>query len=94
MIRRGGNGNGLSPHLSVVSIHISGGREDNLPCYARSVLVEHPYLSERRLAVEQEAREALERAWVEFKSAGPDEKPQARQRYMEVLRRFALLVSV
>jgi hypothetical protein len=54
----------------------------------------HPYHSERRLAVEQELLEALERARVEFESAGSEERPEARKRYMEVLRRFARLVNV
>jgi hypothetical protein len=85
-------GDGLSPLLSLVSTTSAAVGRISLPCYARSVFGERAYPSERRLAVEQELREALERAWVEFKSACPDEKPQARQRYLEALRRFARLV--
>jgi vacuolar-type H+-ATPase subunit E/Vma4 len=46
-------------------------------------------LSDSTDAVEQELREALERAWAEYEQAESDEKAEARNRYQVALRRFA-----
>ena len=50
------------------------------------------YQRERDAAVEQELREAFERALEEYQQATLEEKPQALTRYKAALNRFADVV--
>jgi hypothetical protein len=53
----------------------------------------HQYWPERQLAVEQQLRDALDRAWAEYANAPRDERTNARELYLAALRLFAEFVT-
>jgi hypothetical protein len=53
----------------------------------------HTYRIDEQLAKERDLRQRLERDWIEYQNSPPEQRPDARDRFLATLRSLSRLVN-